>query len=46
MSGKVSCCGNAAVETVFKTLKSDLVWRTTFAARRQAKAAISRSIEG
>eukprot|EP01036_Dinobryon_divergens_P000595 gene595-769_t len=29
MSGKGNCYDNAMVETVFKTLKSELVWRTT-----------------
>ena len=30
MSGKGNCYDNAMVETFFKTLKSELVWRTTF----------------
>jgi transposase InsO family protein len=34
------------VETVFKTLKSDLVWRTTFTSRAQASKAIGQYIEG
>ena len=30
MSGKGCCYDNAMVETFFKTLKSDLFWRTIF----------------
>ena len=30
MSGKGNCYDNAMVETFFKTLKSELVWRTVF----------------
>ena len=40
MSGKGNCYGNAMVETVFKTIKSELVWRTSFLTRRQAEKAI------
>lgn len=46
MSGKGNCYDNAMVETVFKTLKSDLVWRTVFMSRCQAKAAIGHYIDG
>ena len=46
MSGKGNCYDNAMVETVFKTIKSELVWRTSFLARRQAKKAIGRYIDG
>ena len=46
MSGKGNCYDNAMVETVFKTVKSDLVWRTIFASRRQAEIAIGRYIDG
>ena len=34
------------VETVFKTLKSDLVWRVLFSSRQQAEVAIGRYIDG
>jgi putative transposase len=34
------------VETVFKTIKSDLVWRTSFHTRRQAETAIGEYIDG
>src|SRR3954469_12183672 len=40
MSGKGNCYDNAMVETFFKTLKSELVWRTVFYTRQQADRAI------
>ena len=40
MSGKANCFDNAMVETFFKTLKSELVWRTVFQTRAEAAAAI------
>ena len=40
MSGKGSCYDNAVVETFFKTLKSELVWRMTFNTCRQALSEI------
>ncbi len=46
MSGKGNCYDNAIVETVFKTLKSELVWRTVFQSRRQATQQIGRYIDG
>ena len=46
MSGKGNCYDNAMVETVFKTIKSELVWRTSFLTRRQAEKAIGRYIDG
>ena len=45
MSGKGNCYDNAMVETFFKTLKSELVWRTVFLTRAQAEAAIGRYID-
>ena len=30
MSGKGNCYDNAVVETFFKTIKSELIWRTVF----------------
>jgi putative transposase len=44
MSGKGNCFDNAMVETFFKTLKAELVWRTIFQSRIQA--AIGRYIDG
>ncbi len=34
------------VETVFKTIKSELMWRTAWQSRRQANIAIGRTIDG
>jgi putative transposase len=46
MSGRGNCYDNAMVETVFKTIKSELVWRTAFASREQASKVIGLYIEG
>ena len=46
MSGKGNCYDNAMVETVFKTIKSELVWRTSFQTRRQAEKANGHYIDG
>jgi transposase InsO family protein len=46
MSGKGNCYDNAVVETFFKTLKSELVWRTVFQTRRQAEIEIAHYIDG
>lgn len=46
MSGKGNCFDNAMVETFFKTLKSELVWRTLFETRQEAGQAIGRYIDG
>ena len=46
MSGKGNCYDNAMVETFFKTLKSELVWRTVFHTRSEAGQAIARYIDG
>jgi len=46
MSGRGNCYDNAMVETVFKTIKSELVWRTSFQTRREAEMAIGRYIDG
>ena len=45
MSGKGNCYDNAMVETFFKTLKAELVWRTMFLTRSEAEAAIGRYID-
>ena len=45
MSGKGNCYVNAMVETVFKMLKSGLVWRTMFKTRQQAESAIGQYID-
>ena len=41
MSGKGNCYDNAMVETFFKTLKSEFVWRTVFSTRNEAERAMS-----
>ena len=46
MSGKGNCYDNAMVETFFKTLKSELVWRTVFQTRAEAREALARYIDG
>ena len=46
MSGKGNCYDNAMVETFFKTLKAEMVWRTIFQTRSEAKIAIARYIDG
>lgn len=45
-SGKGNCFDNAMVETFFKALKSELVWRTVFQSRAKATTAIGRCIDG
>ena len=45
-TGKGNCYDNAMVETLFKTLKSELVWRTMFETRQDAEQAIGRYIDG
>jgi putative transposase len=46
MSGKGNCFDNAMVETVFKTIKNELVWRTIFQNRTAAELALGRYIDG
>lgn len=46
MSGKGNCYDNSMVETFFKTLKAELVWRTVFYTRAEAAQAIARYIDG
>ncbi len=46
MSGKGNCYDNAVVETFFKTIKSELIWRTVFMSRSQAETAIAGYIDG
>lgn len=46
MSGKGSCYDNAMVETFFKTLKSEVVWRTVFDTRAEATRTIGGYIDG
>jgi putative transposase len=46
MSGKGNFYHNAAVETFFKTIKAELIWRRTWMARRQTKTAFFQYING
>ena len=46
MSGRGNCYDNAMVETVFKTIKSELIWRVAFTSRQHAIQAIGQYIEG
>jgi transposase InsO family protein len=46
MSGKGNCYDNAAVETFFKTLKAELVWRHTWVTRQQVSNALFHYING
>jgi len=41
MSGKGNCYDNAAVETFFKTIKAELIWRRTWETRRQTETALA-----
>lgn len=46
MSGKGNCFDNAAVETFFKTLKAELIWRRNWETRRQVELALFEYING
>ncbi len=46
MSGKVSCCGNVAVERFFKIIKVELTWRRSRGTKWQAEMAIFEYING
>jgi transposase InsO family protein len=46
ISGKGNCYDNAAVETFFKTIKAELIWRRTWETRRQAETAIFQYFNG
>jgi putative transposase len=46
MSGKGNCYDNASVETFFKTIKAELIWRQNWPTRRQAETAIFQYING
>ena len=46
MSAKGACYDNAVVETFFKTIKAELVWRQSWPTRRHAHAAIFQYING
>ncbi|MCA3273689.1 MAG: DDE-type integrase/transposase/recombinase, partial [Roseomonas sp.] len=46
MSGKGNCDDNAVVQTFFKTIRAELVWRRTWETRRQAETTILQYING
>ena len=46
MSAKGNCYDNAAVETFFKTIKAELIWRRSWETRRKAETAIFQYING
>ena len=46
MSGNGICYYNAAVETFFKTIMAEPIWRRSWATRRQAETAIFDYIHG
>lgn len=46
MSGKGNCYDNSMVETFFKTIKAEIIWRNTWETRRQAEMAIFQYING
>jgi transposase InsO family protein len=46
MSGKGNCFDNAAVETFFKSLKAELIWRRSWNTRRETQAALFEYING
>ena len=46
MSAKGNCYDNAANESFFHSLKTELVYRTRFATRQEAKSAVFAWIEG
>ncbi|WP_106743567.1 Tex-like N-terminal domain-containing protein [Yoonia maritima] len=43
---KGNCYDNAAVETFFKTIKAELIWRRSWQTRRDAELAIFQYING
>jgi transposase InsO family protein len=46
MSGKGSCYDNATVETFFKTIKAEMIWRRRWPTRRSAEVALLDYING
>jgi len=46
MSGKGNCYDNSAVETFFKTIKAEMIWRRSWQTRRDAELAIFQYING
>ena len=46
MSGKGNCYDNSMVETFFKSIRAELIWRNRWDTRRQAEGAIFQYING
>ena len=46
MSGKGNCHDNSAVESFFKSLKAELVWRRNWHTRREVEIALFEYING
>ncbi len=46
MSGKGNCYDNSAVESFFKSLKAELVWRRNWLTRREVEVALFQYING
>ncbi|MFV0293522.1 MAG: IS3 family transposase, partial [Paracoccus sp. (in: a-proteobacteria)] len=46
MSGKGNCYDNSAVESFFKSLKAELVWRRDWRTRREVEIALFEYING
>ena len=46
MSGKGNCYDNSMVETFFKSIKAELIWRNKWDTRRQSEGAIFQYING
>ena len=46
MSGKGNCYDNSAVESFFKSLKAELVWRREWHTRRDVEIALFKYING
>ena len=46
MSGKGNCYDNAAVESFFKSLKAEMIWRRNWKTRREVEVAIFEYING
>lgn len=46
MSGKGNCFDNSAVESFFKSLKAELIWRNTWQTRWDVEVAVFEYING
>lgn len=46
MSGKGNCYDNTVVETFFKTLKAELIWRSKWRTHDEVTAALFKYING